>query len=83
MTALVIFIVVGAIAGWLAGRLFKGTGFGLLGDIVVGVLGGILGGWIARYLHIHALRGTVGHLIVATIGAFILLFIIKLIKKRT
>jgi uncharacterized membrane protein YeaQ/YmgE (transglycosylase-associated protein family) len=83
MTALVIFIVVGAIAGWLAGMLFKGTGFGLLGDIVVGILGSVLGGWIARYLHIHFLRGTLGHLIVATLGAFILLFIIKLIRKRT
>lgn len=83
MTSLVIFIVVGAIAGWLAGMLFKGTGFGLLGDIVVGILGSILGGWIARYMHIHTLRGMVGHIIVATVGAFILLLIIKLIKKRT
>jgi len=57
------FIIIGAVAGWLAGTLVKGGGFGLLGDIVVGILGGIVGGWLAGALGIGA-DGLIGSLLI-------------------
>lgn len=74
------FIIIGAVAGWLAGQIFKGSGLGLLGNIVVGILGGIVGGWLAGKLGI-TFGGKLGSLLVATGGAIILLFVASLIKK--
>jgi uncharacterized membrane protein YeaQ/YmgE (transglycosylase-associated protein family) len=74
------FIIIGAIAGWLAGTLMKGGGFGLIGDIVVGILGGIVGGWIAGELGIGG-EGIIGSLLIATGGAIILILIVRMIKK--
>jgi uncharacterized membrane protein YeaQ/YmgE (transglycosylase-associated protein family) len=74
------FIIIGAIAGWLAGTLMKGGGFGLLGDIVVGILGGIIGGWLAGALGIGA-GGKLGSLLIATGGAIVLILIIRMLKK--
>jgi uncharacterized membrane protein YeaQ/YmgE (transglycosylase-associated protein family) len=72
------FLIIGAVAGWLAGLVMKGRGFGLLGDLVVGIVGAILGGWLfGAYFG----GGLVGSLIVAFLGAVILLFLISLIKK--
>jgi len=72
------FLIIGAIAGWLAGMVMKGRGFGLLGDLVVGILGAILGGWLfGAYFG----GGLVGSLLVAFLGAVILLFLVSLIKK--
>ncbi len=79
--ALVWFLLVGLCAGWLAGVLVKGGGFGLIGDMIVGVIGALLGGWIFRTLGIWASGGLLGQLIVATIGAVVLLFLIRLIKR--
>jgi uncharacterized membrane protein YeaQ/YmgE (transglycosylase-associated protein family) len=75
------FIVVGLIAGWLAGQLVKGGGFGMVGDIVVGVIGALLGGWLFGAMGIWPGGGLIGAIIVATIGAIVLIFIIRLIKR--
>jgi len=80
LTSLLIFLAIGAVAGWLAGMIMKGGGFGLIGDIIVGVIGAVIGGWIFGQLGIAG-AGLVGAIIVATIGAIVLLFIVKLIKK--
>jgi uncharacterized membrane protein YeaQ/YmgE (transglycosylase-associated protein family) len=76
------FLIIGAIAGWLAGQFMKGSGFGLLGDIIVGVIGALLGGWLFGQLGLWPGGGLLGSLIVAFVGAVILLFIIRVIKRR-
>jgi uncharacterized membrane protein YeaQ/YmgE (transglycosylase-associated protein family) len=76
------FVIIGAIAGWLAGQFMKGSGFGLLGDIIVGVIGAFLGGWLFTKAGIHIGGGLVGSLIVAFIGAVVLLFIVRLFTAR-
>lgn len=80
LIALILFLIIGAIAGWLAGLVVKGRGFGLLGDIVVGIVGAIIGGYLLAIIGFVA-WGLIGSLITAFIGAVVLLFIIKLIKK--
>jgi len=77
----IIWIIVGAIAGWLAGMVVKGGGFGLIGDIVVGIVGAIIAGWLLPQLHIVIGSGFVAAVIDAFIGAVILLVIIKLVKR--
>lgn len=74
-------IVVGAIAGWLAGVLVKGGGFGLLVDILVGIVGAFIGGWLFGALGISMGSGWIGSTITAVIGAVILLFVIRLFKR--
>jgi uncharacterized membrane protein YeaQ/YmgE (transglycosylase-associated protein family) len=76
-------IVVGLIAGWLAGKVMKGGGFGLIGDIVVGVLGGLLGGWIATtFLNLGGMTGIdIRSILIAFVGAVLLLLIVRLIKR--
>lgn len=78
---LLYFLIVGIIAGWLAGVLVKGGGFGLIGDLVVGVIGAVLGGWLFTTLGASAGGGLLGSIIVATIGAVVLLFIVRVIKR--
>jgi len=75
------FLIVGLIAGWLAGLLVKGGGFGLVGDLVVGVIGAFLGGFLFSSLGISAGGGLIGSIVVATIGAVVLLFLVRLIKR--
>jgi uncharacterized membrane protein YeaQ/YmgE (transglycosylase-associated protein family) len=75
-----IFLAIGAVAGWLAGVILKGGGFGLLVNIVVGILGAIVGGFVFGLLGISA-GGIIGSIITATVGAVLLLFIVGLIKK--
>ncbi len=77
---LIIFLAIGAIAGWLAGNLMKGGGFGLLGNIVVGVVGAVIGGVLFGVLGISA-GGLIGSIITATAGAALLLFAVGIIKK--
>jgi uncharacterized membrane protein YeaQ/YmgE (transglycosylase-associated protein family) len=74
-------IVVGLIAGWLAGKVMKGGGYGILVDIVLGILGGILGGWIFSRLGVASGGGIIGSIIVAFIGAVILVWITRLLKR--
>ena len=76
------FLIVGAIAGWLAGQFMKGSGFGLVGDIIVGIIGAFLGGWLFGKFGVSLGGGLIGAIIVAFIGAVILLFIVRLIKGR-
>jgi uncharacterized membrane protein YeaQ/YmgE (transglycosylase-associated protein family) len=80
ITALIAFLACGAVAGWLAGILMKGGGFGLLGNIVIGVIGAFVGGFVFRLLGITA-GGLLGSIVTATVGAALLLFIIGLLKK--
>jgi uncharacterized membrane protein YeaQ/YmgE (transglycosylase-associated protein family) len=83
LTALIIALVVGAIAGWLAGLLVQGTGFGLIGDIVVGILGALFAAFLFPALGIVLTfgGGVLGAIILAFIGAVILLVIVKIIKQ--
>lgn len=74
------FLLIGLAAGWLAGQIVKGGGFGLLGDLIVGVIGAILGGYILRQLGFFA-YGLLGSLITATIGAVVLLALLRVIKR--
>lgn len=76
------FIIVGAFAGWIAGLIMKGKGFGLIGNIIVGVLGAVIGGWLFRLVGAVVTYGFIGSLITAVVGAVVLLFIISLIKGR-
>jgi len=75
------FILVGLIAGWLAGQLMKGGGFGVIGDIVVGIIGALIGGLLFSSLGISAGGGLLGAIIVATIGAVVLIFLLRLIRR--
>jgi uncharacterized membrane protein YeaQ/YmgE (transglycosylase-associated protein family) len=79
--AFVWFILIGLAAGWLAGQFVKGGGFGVVGDIVVGVIGALLGGFLFGALGLSAGGGLVGSLVVATIGAVVLLYVVRLIKR--
>jgi uncharacterized membrane protein YeaQ/YmgE (transglycosylase-associated protein family) len=75
------FIVVGLAAGWLAGQFMSGGGYGVVGDIVLGVLGALVGGFLFRQLGLSAGGGLIGALIVATIGAVVLIFAVRMFKR--
>jgi uncharacterized membrane protein YeaQ/YmgE (transglycosylase-associated protein family) len=79
--SLLVFLIVGAIAGWLAGLLVKGYGFGLLGNIVVGIVGAFIAGWLFPRIGISLGNSTLDAIVYATIGAVILLVLIRLIKR--
>ena len=79
--SIIVWLIVGAIAGWLAGMVVKGGGFGLIGDIIVGIVGAVIAGWLLPQLGFALGAGIVGSIIDAFIGAVILLIIIKLIKR--
>jgi uncharacterized membrane protein YeaQ/YmgE (transglycosylase-associated protein family) len=81
MGGLIWWIVVGLIAGWLAGKVMSGGGYGVAVDIVLGILGAILGGWLFGALHIFIGYGFIGSILVAFIGAVILVWITRLLKK--
>jgi len=74
------FILIGLVAGWLAGQIMKGSSFGVIGDIVVGILGAVVGGILFNMLGVPW-GGLFGSLVVATIGAILLIFIVRLIKR--
>jgi uncharacterized membrane protein YeaQ/YmgE (transglycosylase-associated protein family) len=74
-------IVVGLIAGWLAGQVMKGGGYGVIVDIILGILGGLVGGWVFGILGIWPAGGMIGSIIVAFVGAVILVGITRLIKR--
>lgn len=73
------FILIGIAAGWLAGQIMKGGGFGVLGDLIVGVIGALLGGFLFGFLGITA-GGLLGSLITATVGAIVLIALLRVIK---
>ena len=78
--SLLIIVSVGVVAGWLAGHIVRGTGFGLIGDMVIGILGAFIGEQLVPQLGIHLGTGVVGAIINATLGAIPLLLIIRLIR---
>lgn len=79
---LIWFLVVGLIAGWLAGTIMKGSGFGIVGDLVVGVLGAVLGGWLFSLLGITT-WGLLGSILVALCGALVLLWLVRVLRPGT
>lgn len=78
---LIWYVLIGLVAGWLAGQVMKGGGFGALGDIIVGMFGAVLGGVIFDILGLSAGGGRLGSLIIATIGAVVFLLVLRLIRK--
>jgi uncharacterized membrane protein YeaQ/YmgE (transglycosylase-associated protein family) len=78
---LILLVLIGAIAGWLAGQIMKGRGFGVVGNIVVGVVGAFLGGLLFRLLGFAAF-GLLAQLITATVGAIILLWIVSYLRRK-
>jgi uncharacterized membrane protein YeaQ/YmgE (transglycosylase-associated protein family) len=78
---LIAWLIIGAIAGWLAGTFVKGGGFGLIGDIIVGIIGAFVGGWLAGALHIGIGGGWISAIITATIGAVVFLLILRLFRR--
>jgi uncharacterized membrane protein YeaQ/YmgE (transglycosylase-associated protein family) len=79
--SIVIWLIVGAVAGWLAGMVVKGGGFGLIGDIIVGIVGGLIAGWLLPRIGIVIGGGIIAQIINAFIGAVILLIILRLIRR--
>jgi uncharacterized membrane protein YeaQ/YmgE (transglycosylase-associated protein family) len=77
---ILIIVAIGAVAGWLAGVIMSGSGFGLLGDIVIGIIGAVIGGFLFGLLGFAAI-GLIGQIISATVGAVVLIFVLRLMKK--
>jgi uncharacterized membrane protein YeaQ/YmgE (transglycosylase-associated protein family) len=78
--SLLVISLVGLVAGWLAGKIVRGTGFGLIGDLIIGIVGAFIGDWFLPQIGIHLGVGIVGAIINATIGAVLLLVVIRLIR---
>jgi uncharacterized membrane protein YeaQ/YmgE (transglycosylase-associated protein family) len=78
--SLIWFLLIGLAAGWLAGQIMKGSGYGILGDIVIGIVGAMIGGHVLGWLGIVT-YGLIGSLISALVGALILIFVIRLVKR--
>jgi uncharacterized membrane protein YeaQ/YmgE (transglycosylase-associated protein family) len=79
--SLLVWLIVGAIAGWLAGVVVSGGGFGIIGDIIVGIVGAFVAGWLFPKFGIHLAVGLVGIILDAAIGAIVLLLVIRLIRR--
>lgn len=79
-SGILVLLLVGLVAGWLAGQIVRGRGFGLIGDLVVGVIGAIIGNWIFATLGIFIGMGLIGAVISATIGAVVLVAIVRLVR---
>jgi len=80
---IIVWIIIGLVAGWLAGLIMKGSGYGLIGDLVLGLVGAVVGGWLVGLVAPAAEpTGFLGSIIVATIGAILLIFIARAIRGR-
>ena len=77
--SLLVILIIGLVAGWLAGKIVEGSGFGLIGDMAVGIVGALIGSWLMPRLGIHIASGVLSAIIVATIGAVLLLVIVRLV----
>lgn len=80
---ILVILLVGLVAGWLAGKIVDGGGFGLIGDIAVGIVGALIGSWLMPRLGVHLASGILSSIIVATIGAVLLLVIVRLATGAT
>lgn len=78
---IIVWLIIGAVAGWLAGVIMKGYGFGLAGNIVVGIIGAVIAGWLLPRIGLPTTGGIIMQIIYAAIGAIILLFVVGLIKR--
>jgi uncharacterized membrane protein YeaQ/YmgE (transglycosylase-associated protein family) len=81
LESLLIILFIGLIAGWLAGQIVRGNGFGLVGDIVVGIIGAFIGGWLLPRLGVHLGFGLAASIFNATLGAIVLLLIVRLVRS--
>lgn len=79
--SLISFLIIGLLAGWIASHLMEGKGYGLLGDIIIGIVGAFIGGYIFQWLGV-TFGGFFGNIAISAIGAIIFLFIVNLIKKK-
>lgn len=80
--SILVILVVGLIAGWLAGKIVRGTGFGLIADLCIGIVGALIGGWLLPRLGVHLGSGIVDAIIAATLGAILLLVVLRFVKGR-
>jgi uncharacterized membrane protein YeaQ/YmgE (transglycosylase-associated protein family) len=80
--SLFVILLIGLVAGWLAGQIVRGTGFGIIGDLIIGIIGAFIGEWLLPQLGIHLGAGIVASIVDATIGALILLLIMRLVRGR-
>jgi uncharacterized membrane protein YeaQ/YmgE (transglycosylase-associated protein family) len=78
--SLLIILLVGLVAGWLAGQIVQGTGFGIIGDLLIGIAGAFIGSWLIPQLGLHLGSGIVPAIINATVGALLLLLVIRLVR---
>ena len=78
--SLLVILLVGVIAGWLAGKIVRGSGFGLFGDLVVGIIGAFIGDWLLPRLGVHLGVGIIGAVFDATVGAILLLLVVRLVR---
>jgi uncharacterized membrane protein YeaQ/YmgE (transglycosylase-associated protein family) len=78
--SLIVILFVGLVAGWLAGKIVRGTGFGIIGDILVGIAGAFISSLLFPRLGIHLGTGTVSEIIYSAIGAIVLLLIVRLVR---
>jgi len=78
--SLLVVLFVGLVAGWLAGQIVRGTGFGIIGDLIIGIVGAFIGSWLLPQLGIHLGTGIVSAIVNATIGAILLLLIVRLVR---
>jgi uncharacterized membrane protein YeaQ/YmgE (transglycosylase-associated protein family) len=80
--SLLVILVVGLVAGWLAGKIVRGAGFGLIGDLVIGIVGAFIGDWLLPRIGIHLGTGIISAIVNATIGAVLLLLVVGLLRGR-
>ena len=78
--SLIVILIVGIVAGWLAGQVVRGAGFGLIGDLVVGIIGAFIGDWLLPQVGLHFGVGTIALIVNATIGAILLLLVLRLVR---
>ncbi|MCX7363492.1 MAG: GlsB/YeaQ/YmgE family stress response membrane protein [Alphaproteobacteria bacterium] len=80
--SILVILLVGIVAGWLAGQVVRGTGFGLIGDLIVGIAGAFVAAWLFPHLNIHLGSGIIAEIISSALGAIILLLVVRLIRGR-
>jgi uncharacterized membrane protein YeaQ/YmgE (transglycosylase-associated protein family) len=80
--SIVVILLVGLVAGFLAGKIVRGAGFGLVGDLCIGIVGAFIGDWLLPQLGIHLGTGIISAILNATIGAVLLLFVLRLVQGR-
>ena len=79
--SILVILLVGLIAGWLAGQIVRGTGYGLIADMAIGIVGAVIGSWLLPKLGIHLGSGILPAIVVATIGAVLLLIVLRLVNR--